>query len=319
MSDTRPVVLVGEALMVLNGPLDRPIDRGSLLEATFAGAETNVAIGLARLGHAARWLSVVGDDLFGQVILRSLRGEGVDVSHVQISSQAPTAMMVKNRRAGGEPEVFYYRKGSAISRAGTDTFPRSAWADARVLYISGITPALSESCREMTVHLVKEASSAGIDVWIDPNHRRKLWSDAEARETLTGLLKMATVALVGLDEGVMLTGSDDPGTIARALLDGGTKHVIVKTGAEGAIYFGERGKLSSPGEALERVVDPIGAGDAFAAGVLSARLEGLAWQAALDRGNAMGAITCLTRGDWEGLPTRRQLEDFVNKRHGSVR
>ncbi len=319
MSDARGVVLIGEALMVLNGPPDRPVDRGTALEATFAGAEMNVAIGLARLEHKARWLSVLGDDLFGRIILRSLRGEGVDVSCVQVSTTAPTAMMVKSRRAGGEPEVFYYRRGSAISQADATTFPKSAWGDARVLYISGITPALSTSCREMTRRIVAEAHSAGVEIWIDPNHRRKLWSDAEARATLMELLPMASVALVGMGEGEMLTGSQDARTIARTLVDKGVPSVIVKTGSSGAIYYDREQALDAPGFAVDHVIDPIGAGDGFAAGVLSARLEGLDWAAALRRGNAIGAIVCLTQGDWEGLPNRRELDDFIACRSGCIR
>lgn len=204
---SKPVVLIGEALAVLNGPPDRPIDKGTSLDLTYAGAEMNVAIGLARLAHEARWLSVLGDDLFGQIIVRGLRGNGVDVEHVRFSGKAPTAMMVKNRRAGGEPEVFYYRRGSAMSQADTSTFPVESWNDAHVLYLSGITPALSATCREMTREIIAKTHAAGIEIWLDPNHRRKLWSDAEAKSAMLELLPMTSVALVGLSEGEMLTGS----------------------------------------------------------------------------------------------------------------
>jgi 2-dehydro-3-deoxygluconokinase len=319
MSQAPEVVLIGEALMVLNGPADRPVDRGALLQATFAGAESNVAIGLARLGHQARWLSVVGDDLFGSIIVRTLRGEGVDVACVQTSTKAPTAMMVKSRRAGGEPEVFYYRRGSAISQADAKTFPKSDWEGARVLYISGITPALSPTCREMMRQTIGEAHRAGIETWIDPNHRRKLWSDVEAKKTMLELLPMASVALVGLSEGQMLTGFEDAEAIAGAMLKAGVTRVIVKTGTSGALYHDAQQSVKAPAFAIDRMIDPIGAGDGFAAGVLSARLEGLDWPGALRRGNAMGAIVCLTQGDWEGLPTRRELEDFMSQRRECVR
>src|SRR5512133_1497512 len=96
------VALIGETLVSLFGPPDQPIDRGTPLALTYAGAEVNVSIALARLEHHARWISVVGDDLFGRIVVRGLRGEGVDVSAIQVSSKGPTALMVKNRRAGGE-------------------------------------------------------------------------------------------------------------------------------------------------------------------------------------------------------------------------
>lgn len=315
----KPVVLIGESLMVFNGPPDAPIDRGTPLSTTFAGAEVNVAIGLARLGHPARYVSAVGDDLFGRIILRGLRGEGVDVSHVQVSDGGPTGALFKSRRAGAEPEVFYYRRGSAISCAGASTFPPASWQDARVLYLTGITPALSGSCRNMVAHVVNDAHGRGVEVWFDPNHRRKLWSDDEARRTIRSLLPQIRCLLVGLPEGRMLSGHDTPQQIARSLLSSGPTSVVVKAGAEGSYHFDGRSEQHVPPFAIERVVDPIGAGDGFAAGYLSATLEGLCPQDALIRGNAVGALVCLTQGDWEGLPTRRELQDFLDRKTESVR
>jgi 2-dehydro-3-deoxygluconokinase len=253
------------------------------------------------------------------MVLRGLRGEGVDVSAIQVSAKGPTALMIKNRRAGGEPEVFYYRRGSAMSQAGVSTFPEASWSDARVLYLTGITPALSACCREMIEHVVTQAHARGIEVWLDPNHRRKLWTDEEARKTLLGLMPRTAMVLAGLGEGAMLTGSEDPKVIASALLAAGAPQVIVKAGTDGSYYFDGQQQFHAPAFAIERVVDPIGAGDAFGAGVLSARLEGLSWPEALLRGNALGAMACLTQGDWEGLPTRRELEDFLARRSECVR
>ena len=316
---TGPVVLVGETLVSLTGAPDRPLDRGSTLDLTFAGAEVNVAIGLIRLGHPVRWASVVGDDLFGRMVVRGLRGEGVDVSAVQTSKAGPTALMVKNHRPGGEPEVFYYRRGSAMSQASKSTFSDAVWQDAQVLYLTGITPALSPSCREMVLELAHKAHQAGIPIWLDPNHRRKLWSDDEARQTLFELLPLADVVLTGLGEGVMLTGTSDPAFIGQRLLESGAANVIVKAGEQGTWYFANEETLHALAFPLERIIDPVGAGDGFAAGVLSARLEGLPWKDALIRGNALGAMVCLTRGDWEGLPTWSELDDFLAQKRDAVR
>src|SRR3954468_20591942 len=109
-------------MMVFNGTPDSPVGVGSSLSATFAGAESNVAVGLARLGHGVRFLSGVGEDPFGRGIVKALRGEGVDVGGVKVSSEAPTGVMVKNRWPGDEPQVFYYRGGSAFARAGEGAF-----------------------------------------------------------------------------------------------------------------------------------------------------------------------------------------------------
>ena len=285
------------------------------LDLTFAGAEVNVAIGLARLGHAARWVSVVGDDVFGRIVVRGLRGEGVDVTSVQTSDRGPTALMVKNRRPGGEPEVFYYRRGSAMSQAGPKTFPNSDWQDAEILYLTGITPALSESCRDLVAMLAEQ----GIPIWLDPNHRRKLWTDDDARAFLGTLIPKTHVVLAGLGEGEMLTGATDPREIGHRLLGMGAPRVVVKAAEAGTWYFEGDDETHVPAFPLTRMVDPVGAGDGFAAGVLSARLEGLDWRSALLRGNALGAIVCQTRGDWEGLPTRRELDDFLAQRRDAVR
>lgn len=314
-----PVVLVGETLVSLASPDVRPLDRGSSLDLTFAGAEVNVAIGLARLGDSARWVSAVGDDLFGRMVLRGLRGEGVDVSAVQVHPTAPTALMVKSPRPGAEPEVIYYRKGSAISLADPSTFPPEAFADAGALYLTGITPALSPTCRELVDQLIDFASERTIPVWFDPNHRRKLWSEEEARQTILPWLPKLHVILAGTDEGQILTGKTNPEEMGQALQDLGAPRVIVKDGKNGAWFFGEGEILHLPVFPIAAMVDPVGAGDAFGAGVLAARRADKDWLTALRWGHALGAMTCQTRGDWEGLPTPRQLDDFLAYRHGAVR
>src|SRR5258705_8602819 len=127
MNDSGPVVTIGEAMMVFNGPADAPVGVGSSLAATFAGAESNVAIALARLGHPVRYLSAVGDDPFGQAIVKGLRGEGVDVTGVRVAGDRPTGVMFKNRWPGDEPQVLYYRNTSAFAGASVATFDASLW------------------------------------------------------------------------------------------------------------------------------------------------------------------------------------------------
>lgn len=314
-----PIVLLGEALVNLSSSADRPLDRGASLDVAFAGAEVNVAIGLARLRHSARWVSVVGDDPFGKMVLRGLRGEGVDVSAVQVHPTAPTALMVKCPRPGAEPEVLYYRKGSGISLAGPDTFGSGPFQDAGALYLTGITPALSDGCRQLVDRVISEAFERGVPIWFDPNHRRKLWSDDLARETILPWLPKFHVILTGMDEGQMLTGETDPATMAARFHECGVPRVVIKDGAQGSWYFTPEGKGHVPAFPISRIVDAVGAGDAFGAGVLSARQEGLGWAESLQRGSALGAICCLTRGDWEGAPNQGQLDDFLSNRQGAVR
>jgi 2-dehydro-3-deoxygluconokinase len=313
------IVTLGEAMWVFNGPGERPVLVGNSFDATFAGAEANVAVGLARLGHEVRWLSVVGEDAFGREIVRRLRGEGVDVSGVQVSKERGTGVMVKGWRAGGEPEVFYYRGASAFAAARPATFDPGLWRDAKVVFLTGITPALSGSCRELFGHVVANARAHGVRVWLDPNYRGKLWGREAFAAALAGVLPEVDTILPGMEAGEMLTGKREPGEIACALMGMGVKNVVVKAGERGAFAYTERGNAAAGPVEIERVVDPIGAGDGFAAGYLSAEVEGLGLEECLRRGHAVAGMVCLTRGDWEGLPTRGELERFVAGHRGAGR
>lgn len=306
------IVTIGEAMMVFNGAADAPISVGGSVAATFAGAESNVAIGLARLGHSVRYLSVLGDDLFGRAIAKGLRGEGVDVSAVKLSPEHPTGVMFKNRWPGDEPEVLYYRRHSAFAHADAATFDAALWREARVIYLTGITPALSAGCLAMMKAVLADAKARGIAVWLDPNFRRKLWSADAFAETVGGMLPLVDTVLPGLTEGWLLTGKTQPDEIACALLEMGAKNVVLKTGDEGALVYTKEGLAAEMTTVdIGRVVDPIGAGDGFAAGYLSAYLDGLPAQDSLARAHGVAAMVCRTHGDWEGLPDREQLARFV--------
>lgn len=306
------IVTLGEPMMVFNGPADTPISIGASLNATFAGAESNVAIGLARLGHAVRFLSVVGDDPFGNAIVRQLRGEGVDVSGVQFASTHPTGVMFKNRWPGDEPEVMYYRRGSAFAQSHTGTFDPRLWRDARLIYLTGITPALSDGCLALMRHVLVDAAARGIPVWLDPNYRRKLWDGDAFRRTILEMLPQVETVLPGLAEGRMLTGKSEAGEIACALMGLGVKNVVLKAGDGGAVAYTKDGLAGGVARlSIRRLVDAIGAGDAFAAGYLSGFLDGLPPQDALVRAHAVAALVCMTHGDWEGLPDRARLERFI--------
>jgi 2-dehydro-3-deoxygluconokinase len=190
-------------------------------------------------------------------------------------------------------------------------FDPALWRDARVLYVSGITPALSAGCLELFRFVLSDAKARGIPVWLDPNYRRKLWPPEAFRETLVPLLASVDTILPSLAEGEMLTGKVEAGEVACRLMGMGVSNVVIKAGEEGAVAYTPGETVSAPPFGLERVVDPIGAGDGFAAGYLSGWLEGIGVEERLRRGHAVAAHVCLTRGDWEGLPTRGQVERFL--------
>ncbi len=316
---TFDVITAGEALAVFNSPHHTPLEITREVHATFAGAESNVAIGLARLGHVVRWLSALGDDPFGRRIVKTLQGENVDVSQVIWSVTNPTAVMFKSRRGHAEPSVHYYRSQSAFSQLTETSFDPQTWRDAKILYLTGITPALSDGCLALVKAMMLDARENGMRVWFDPNYRRKLWSQERARDVLLELLPHVNCILAGLPEGALLTRETDPVKISEKLRSLGPEMVVIKAGEGGAHALTADGASYATAFGLRQMVDPIGAGDAFAAGYLSAHLNGLSVAECLRHGNAAGAIVCQADGDWEGLPTRAELDEYLGSRTESDR
>jgi len=278
-----------------------------------AGADTNVAIGVARLGFHVGWLSRVGSDGFGTFIRRTLEAEGLDCRHLRVDPDHPTGLLFKERAEGGaDPSVTYFRRGSAASCLAPEDADGVDFSALRHLHATGIPPALSPSARELSRHLVEQARAKGASVSFDPNLRPSLWSsEADMRATLNGLAASADWVLPGLAEGRLLTGCDSPEAIADFYLERGAQAVIIKLGPEGSYYRGILdGQLESftlPGFAVAEVVDTVGAGDAFAVGVISALLDGRSAREAVRRGNLIGSLAVQVVGDMEGLPSRERL------------
>jgi 2-dehydro-3-deoxygluconokinase len=302
MTDSLDLVTLGETMVLFLAEQAGPLREASTFRKHVGGAESNVAIGMCRLQHSAGWISRVGDDELGRAILFRLRGEGVDTSRVIVDPEAPTGVMVRERREVGPIAVAYYRRGSAASRLSPADIDEAYVAGARTLHLTGITPALSESCREATFAAAEIARRAGVRVVLDPNMRRKLWSEDEARTTLRDLAAKADVVLPGADEAELLTGASDPLTAARDLLKLGPDLVVVKLGADGAMAVTGDRVVRVPGVALPRVVDPVGAGDAFAAGFHTGWLRNLSLEDTLALANRCGAIATTVAGDIEALP-----------------
>ncbi|MFC0709989.1 sugar kinase [Azorhizophilus paspali] len=275
-----------------------------------AGADSNVAIGLSRLGFKVNWLSRVGDDSLGRFVLDSLIREGLDCRHVRIDPAHPTGFQLKSRETDGrDPKVEYFRRGSAASHLSiADLVPDLL--KARHLHATGIPPALSESCRMLSRELMECMRSAGRSLSFDPNLRPSLWpSQARMIAEINELAAIAHWVLPGIEEGRLLTGYQSPADIAAFYLERGAEAVVIKLGPEGAYYRTADSEGHIDGVPVAQVVDTVGAGDAFAVGVISALLEGRSLAQALKRGNAFGsrAVQCI--GDMEGLPRRHELSE----------
>jgi len=277
-----------------------------------AGADSNVAIGLSRLGFKVSWLSRVGADSLGRFVIDTLQAEGLDCHHVATDAGYPTGFQLKSREdLGQDPQVEYFRRGSAASQLSVaDICPELL--NARHLHATGIPAALSDSTRELSFELMKRMAAAGRSVSFDPNLRPALWaSERQMIQTINALAALAHWVLPGLSEGRLLSGYEDPADIAAFYLDQGAEAVAIKLGAHGAYYRTHQDEGFVAAIPVETVVDTVGAGDGFAVGMISALLENCSFAEAVARGNWIGAQAVQSRGDMEGLPTREQLRSAL--------
>jgi 2-dehydro-3-deoxygluconokinase len=299
------VVTLGEALVALVADEGRPLAAAGTFTPFVAGAEANVAMGLARLDRSVTYVGRVGADGLGQMVRTVLRGEGVDVRRLTDDPNAPTGALARDRRSFPHCEVVYLRRGSAASRldAGDVAAAGEDIAGARWLHLTGITPALSDSCRAAVRSALQFARAGSVRVSLDVNLRRRLWNDREAAPVLEDLAERCDLVIAGEDEARLLCGSADPAVLAERF----GVEAVIKRGARGAIGCRQGELAEDPGIAVA-AVDVVGAGDAFTAGYLDALLDGASLTAALRRGNACGAIAVSAVGDATGLPTRAELQ-----------
>jgi 2-dehydro-3-deoxygluconokinase len=306
------VLTLGEAMVLFAASEPGPLTQAAVFRRFCAGAELNVAIGLARLGLRVGYLSRLGGDSFGSFMLDTMASEGISTALIDVESRKRTGFMLKSRATGGrDPQVEYHRLGSAASGMNACDLQRLAAVRARHLHLTGITPALSAGCRELAFEAVRWARRGGLTISFDPNLRPQLWpSTAVMTDTINELAGLCDVVLPGIEEGRRLTGLHDAAAIAAHYLDNGASQVVVKLGAEGAWCASRRGTAQHvPGVPVRHVVDTVGAGDGFAVGVISALLEGLELAAAAWRGNLIGARVVQFPGDSDGLPRRHELKE----------
>lgn len=305
------VISVGETMVLFTPETTGQMRYAKQFSSRIAGAETNTLIGLAKLGHQAGWISRVGKDEFGCAILSFVRGEGVDVSQVKQSADASTGIFFKEIVSEKNVRIHYYRKHSAASLLAPQDIDEDYIAQSKYLYITGITPALSESCRDMIFYAIDIAHKNGVQIVFDPNVRRKLWDDESARKTLLRIAEKSDIILPGISEGEFLFNVNHHKEIAQLFHQLGAKVVVVKLGEKGAYYSADHESGHIPAARIEHVVDPVGAGDGFAAGLLSGLLDNLQMKQAVARACAVGAMVTTVNGDVEGLPDRDALETFI--------
>lgn len=285
---------------------------GGHAKLTVAGAESNVAIGLSRMGHRVAWGSRLGDDESGALIRRTLRGEGVDTHSAATDDAAPTGVVFFEKRLPDFTRVEYHRSGSAASLWSRDDAAAGLAMNPRIVHMSGITPALSEIARDTVIWSLEQARTQGAMVSIDLNYRSRLWTEEHASQVLTPMSRMADVVIASPEELALVADSPEE------LLEHGVKEIILKDGAQGARGVTVSQEVSVPALTVP-VVDSIGAGDAFCAGYLSGVLEGMTLEESLHRGATVGAFAVSSAGDWEGLPTVKELSLVGEDAGGALR
>jgi 2-dehydro-3-deoxygluconokinase len=282
------LISVGETMLslVAEGTL---ADAGSL-HVTHGGAESNTCVGLARLGLRVAWVGRLGADLTGDRVEAALAAEGVDVRWVVRDPDRATGLMLRDTTGS----VIYHRTGSAASVLSPKELEGVPVEDARAVLVTGITALIGDAPGRTAISLLERARGVRA---IDPNLRPGLWGSDRATELVLPLVERATV---------LLGGERELEELARRCRASGPREVVVKRGPRGAAALDERGGWHELAGEPRADVDPVGAGDAFNAGYLAARLAGAEPPDALAEGARCGAEVATTLGDTEGFPLRRR-------------
>jgi 2-dehydro-3-deoxygluconokinase len=297
------VVCVGEAMTLLAPDPPRPLREGGPLRVDVAGAESNVAIYLATLGVRVAWSGRLGRDPLGQLCTDRLAAAGVDVRLVATDTAAPTGVFFKDPGPDGTA-VYYYRRGSAASAMGRAVWSDPRLAGASIIHLSGITPALSPACADLVGYALADRPVPGALMSFDVNYRPGLWPAAQAAPVLAALAGDADLVFVGRDEAATLWGTDHPDQLRDRLP--GPPTVVVKDGAVGATSYRPDGTTFEPAPPVA-VVEPVGAGDGFAAGYLFGVLRKLPERTRLRLGHLVAGAALRVAGDIGPVPPAAEL------------
>lgn len=303
---TPDVVTVGESMALFTPETVGPLPQAGTFTLGIGGAESNVAIALKRLDISVAWVGRLGNDSLGKLIRRELLAEALEVV-CACDDTAPTGLMIKERRTSSSTKVSYYRANSAGSRLCIDDIPPDLIQGARLLHLTGITPALSKSAATAVQYAIDCAKAAGVKVSFDLNYRASLWSMQEAKSLYRDLITQADVVFASEDEAAIVVDfAENPLHLAYRLAELGPRQVVIKLGAAGCVALVDGVEYHQPAIQVD-VVDTVGAGDAFVAGYLAEWLRHESVPQRLLTAVRTGAFACLVPGDWEGMPYRSEL------------
>lgn len=304
------VVTAGETMVLVTPAQPGRLRHVTSVELRIGGAESNVAIALARLEEQVGWISWLSNDELGELVLARVRAEGVDTSRVR-RIEGSTGLYMRER-LGDAVRAYYYRQGSAASHMGIDAFDPAYLDGAQFIHLTGITPALSQACRQFMPWVMNQARRRGVKVSFDINYRSRLWTPTAARSAIEELLPLIDLLFIGDEEAEAIWGESGE-VLLRTFAQRGPSEVVLKRGAAGSIALVD-GAIMEGAAFSVTAVDPIGAGDAFAAGYLAGHLWRTEPRLRLQIANAMGAYAVMSVGDYEGLPAKAELMSFLEGR-----
>jgi len=305
------LVGLGEALVLLQPPAGASLAAASNLDVHVAGAELNAGAALARLGGRAALCTRLGADPFATRVRATAEALGVELL-AEADPQRPTGVFFKDVRPDGLRHVYYYRSGSAAAALGPRDIARVWSARPRVVLVSGLTAALGDEPRR-AVESARTAREHGIALVVDVNLRPQLGRTDDAVRAVRSLLPAADLLIVGTDESTEIFGTRRPADIVASANSAGCGEVVVKAGADGCWWTDETGNLRHLPSLATRVVDPVGAGDAFTGGYIAGRLSGASAGGAAWLGAVLAAGVVANVGDTAGLPDRAEAATLVQR------
>lgn len=305
------VIAIGESMVSLVNEPAGYIRHSENFKPHVAGAETNALIGLSRLGHKTAWMTALGKDELGEMILHKVRAENVDTSKV-IYKNFRTGIFFKQITPDSSVDVTYYRENSAASKMEIEDIDIEYIKKTRILYLTGITLSLSESTRNMLFALVKQLKGE-VKIAFDPNIRLKMWSEEEARKRITEFLPFVDYLIIGRNEVDVLLGEVNPEEAIDTFKEIGCGNIVLKLGKDGAVYDfdSKRNHIKNPKQFNE--IDPVGAGDAFASGILSGILKKEPPDYFVEKACLLGGYITQSIGDYQGFPSEAALSELLSR------
>lgn len=302
MTHQAQVVAMGEVMALAYPPRPVGLDIAESLMIDFGGAEGNLCIALSRLGITSRLITRIGKDPLGVRLENLLRSEEVLTDALIEDPEAPSGFFFREHLPDGRRRVYYYRKGSAASRLNPEDLRTEWFEGCQYFHLTGITPALSESCRKASLRAVEIAKSLNVRFSFDPNYRAPLWSPDQAKAGLAPFFELADIVLIGNEDARAILGMSDPQQILDTCARKGEAKVVLKLAEKGAQALIGGEYYTQPVVPARQVIDPVGAGDGFDAGFLAGLIRGWEYSRALELAARIGSAAVEVMGDYAGYP-----------------